>query len=130
LNPHGSSAFDKIPPLMRTDGSSKTDRTEQATELLATFFPPLPIVIAEEGPRPQRARVSMEEVERRVFAAQSWKAPGDDGLPAMVWKQIWPVVKERVMVLFQTSLDVGELLAQWRNAKIIPLKNRTRGTTQ
>jgi hypothetical protein len=69
----------------------------------------------------------MEEVERRVFAAQSWKTPGDDGLPAMVWKQIWPVVKERVMVLFQTSLDVGELPAQWRNAKIIPLKKPNKG---
>jgi hypothetical protein len=114
LNPDGSAAFDKIPPLVRTDGSITTDKTEQAKELLATFFPPLPAVIEEEGPRPQRApvpmpRLSVEEVERRVFAAQSWKAPGDDGLPAIVWKQIWPVVKERVTILFQTSLDVGEL---------------------
>jgi hypothetical protein len=117
LNPDGSSAFDKIPPLVRTDGSSTTDKAEQARELLATFFPPLPAVIEEEGPRPQRAlismpRLSIEEVKRRVFAAQSWKAPGDDRLPAMVWKQVWPVVKERIMVLFQTSLDVGKLLAQ------------------
>jgi hypothetical protein len=40
----------------------------------------------------------------------------------MVWKQVWPVVKERVLLLFQTSLDDGELPAQWRNANIIPLK--------
>lgn len=132
LNPDGSAAFDKIPPLVRTDGTSTTDKTEQARELLATFFPPLPAVIEEEGPRPQRAPVpmpclSVEEVERRVFAAQSWKAPGDDGLPAIVWKQIWPVVKERVTILFQTSLDVGELPVQWRDAKIIPLKKPKKG---
>ena len=52
LNPDGSSAFDKIPPLKRTDGSTTTDKTEQAMELLATFFPLLPAVIEEEGPRP------------------------------------------------------------------------------
>jgi hypothetical protein len=40
----------------------------------------------------------------------------------MVWKQLWPVVKERVLLLFQTSLDDRELPTQWRNAKIIPLK--------
>lgn len=54
-------------------------------------------------------RLTIEEVERRVFAAKSGKAPGEHGLPAMVWKQIWPVVKNRVLVLFQTSLDDGEL---------------------
>ena len=52
LNPDGSAVFDKIPPLVRTDGSTTTDKTEQARELLATFFPPLPAVIEEEGPRP------------------------------------------------------------------------------
>lgn len=105
LNPDGSSAFDKIPPLVRKDESSTTDKTKQAKELLATFFPPLPAEIEEEGPQTQRApvpmpRLSMEEVERRVFAAQPWKAPGEDGLPTMVWKQVWPAVKERVLVLF------------------------------
>ena len=127
LNPDGTTAFDKLPPLKRANGSITTDKLEQTEELLATFFPPLPAVIEDEGPRPQRApvpmpRLTMEEVERRVFAAQSWKAPGEDGLPAVVWKQVWPAVKERVLVLFQTSLDEGQLPSQWRNAKIIPLK--------
>ena len=72
-------------------------------------------------------RLTMEEVERRVFATRPWKAPGDDGLPAMVWKQVWPAVKGRVLALFQTSLDEGQLPAQWRNAKIIPLKKPDKG---
>jgi hypothetical protein len=132
LAPDGSSAFDKIPPLTRPDGSSTRDRTEQTTELLSTFFPPLPTLIEDEGLRPQRPavpmpRLTIEEVERRIFAAKPWKAPGDDGLPAMVWKQIWPAVKDRVLLLFQTSLDDGELPAQWRNAKIIPLKKPNKG---
>ena len=132
LDPNGSAAFDKIPPLTRRDGSTTKDRTEQAEELLSVFFPPLPAKIEDEGPRPQRAAVAMppltiEEVERRIFAAKSWKAPGDDGLPAIVWKQVWPVVKDRVLLLFQTSLDEGELPTQWRNAKIIPLKKPNKG---
>ena len=85
-----------------------------------------------QGPRPQRTpipmpRLTMEEVERNIFAAKPWKAPGDDGLPAMVWRQIWPEIKDRVLLLFQTSLDEGDLPNQWRNAKIIPLKKPNKG---
>lgn len=132
LNPDGTTAFDKIPPLKRADETITADKAEQAEELLATFFPPLPAAIEDEGPRPQRApvampRLTMEEVERRLFEAQSWKAPGEDGLPAVVWKEVWPAVKDRVLVLFQTSLDVGQLPSQWRNAKIIPLKKPGKG---
>ena len=132
LNPAGSTTFDKIPPLARSDGTITNNTTEQATELLTTFFPPLPAVIEDEGPRPQRApvpmpRLTLEEVEQRIFAAQSWKAAGEDGLPAVVWKQIWPAVKDRVLLLFQTSLDEGEIPEQWRNAKIIPLKKPNKG---
>jgi hypothetical protein len=54
--------------------------------------------------------LTIEEVERCVFTAKPWKAAGDDGLPAMVWKQIWLAVKDRVLLLFQTSVETGQLL--------------------
>ncbi|KAJ5292091.1 hypothetical protein N7478_001342 [Penicillium angulare] len=120
-------AFGKLPQLVRADGTTTADHKEQAEELLSKFFPPLPDVIEDEGTRPQRGPVSMltvgmEEIERQLFAAKSWKAPGEDGLPAIVWKMTWPTVKHRVLDLFQVSLREGALATQWRHAKIIPLK--------
>lgn len=120
-------AFGKVPQLVRADGTTTADHKEQADELLAKFFPPLPNDIEEEGARPQRTPVempaiTMEEVERQLFRAKSWKAPGEDGLPAIVWKMTWPAVKHRVLDLFQASLEEGTLPSQWRHAKIIPLK--------
>ncbi|EAQ87075.1 hypothetical protein CHGG_08328 [Chaetomium globosum CBS 148.51] len=118
---------DKIPPLVRPDGSITEGKAEQAQELLTAFFPPLSARIEDEGQRPQRAPVhmpdlTMEEIEQKVLSAKPWKAPGEDGLPAMVWRQLWPVVKDRVLHLFRTSLRDGDIPSQWRNAKIIPLK--------
>lgn len=114
LKPGCDTMSDKVPPLKRQDGSLAKDKVEQAEELLSTFFPPQPTAIEGEGHRPQRREVpmpdlTMEEVEQKVMAAKPWKAPGEDGLPAMVWKQLWPVVKDRVLHLFKTSLRDGEL---------------------
>ncbi|OBS15371.1 hypothetical protein FPOA_13812 [Fusarium poae] len=127
LSPGGEAMGDKIPPLKRRDGTTTTDKVEQAEELLSVFFPPLPAVIEDEERRPAQREIAMpeltpEEVEEKVMAAKAWKAPGEDGLPAIVRKQLWPVVGGRVLHLFRTSLRDGELPAQWRSAKIIPLK--------
>ncbi|KAI7758835.1 hypothetical protein LZL87_013818 [Fusarium oxysporum] len=127
LSPGGEAMGDKISPLKRRDGTTTSDKAEQAEELLSVFFPPLPAVIEDEERRPAQREIAMpeltlEEVEEKVMAAKAWKAPGEDGLPAMVWKQLWPVVGERVLHLFRTSLRDGELLVQWRSAKIILLK--------
>ena len=72
-------------------GQADFENDEQAEELLSKFFPPLPENIEDEGTRPQREPVEMpainlEEVERQLLAAKSWKALGEDGLPAIVWK--------------------------------------------
>ncbi|KAJ5117317.1 hypothetical protein N7448_010949 [Penicillium atrosanguineum] len=120
-------AFGKVPQLLRADGTMTADHKEQAEELLTKFFPPLPDRIDDEGTRPQRAPVemsaiTMEEVERQLLATKSWKVPGEDGLPAIVWKMTWPVVKHGVLELFQASVEEGTLPEQWRHAKIIPLK--------
>ncbi|EAQ85551.1 hypothetical protein CHGG_09565 [Chaetomium globosum CBS 148.51] len=119
--------FGRIPQLVRADGTSTADHREQAEELLTRFFPALPDTIDDEGPRPQRAPImtpilTMEEVERQLFATKSWKAPGEDGLPAVVWKEVWQVVKHHVLALFRASLEDGALPSQWRHANIIPLK--------
>jgi hypothetical protein len=120
-------AFGKVPQLGRADGTKTTDHREQAEELLAKFFPPLPDNIEDEGLQHRRAPVTMpdltlEEVEHQLWATKSWKAPGEDGLSAIVWKQIWPSAKHDVLDIFQTSLKEGVIPRQWRHARIMPLK--------
>jgi Reverse transcriptase (RNA-dependent DNA polymerase) len=127
-----SGAFDKVPPLRKADEETTSSKEEQATALLHAFFPPLPQTIEPEGEKPQRAqldfpRLTLEEVEEAVFKAHPWKAPGHDGIPAGVWRHIWPVVKGRVWRLFQCSLDEGRLPHQWKTAKVIPLKKPGKG---
>ncbi|KAJ6437389.1 reverse transcriptase [Purpureocillium lavendulum] len=132
LEPGKDAMTDRVPPLKKADGTRTRNRPEQAEQLLDTFFPPLPARIEEEGLRPQRRAVAMpaltlEEVEVKVMAAKPWKAAGTDGLPAMVWRQLWPVVKHRVLALFRASLREGVVPHQWRTAKIIPLKKPEKG---
>jgi hypothetical protein len=54
LKPDGGPGVSKIPPLQKADGSLTTSNSEQAEQLLATFFPALPDNIEDEGERPQR----------------------------------------------------------------------------
>jgi Reverse transcriptase (RNA-dependent DNA polymerase)/Endonuclease-reverse transcriptase len=127
LRPSSSILDNNIPPLTRRDGSTTEDESAQAKELLTTFFPLLPTSIEDECPCTNRTPIDMpeltlEEIEEKVFAAKPWKAPGEDGLPSAVWKQVWPVVKERVTKLFKTSIHEGRLPSQWKAAKIIPLR--------
>ena len=55
------------------------------------------------------------------------KAPGSDGLPIMVWKQLWPVLQQEITDLLNCSLDHGILPSQWREAKIVPLRKPGKG---
>ena len=125
--PDAQAAFSKVPQLRRAGGTSTESIEEQAEELLRSFFPPLPEEMDDELAQPGRAslkfpRLESHEIEAKIMAANAWKAPGTDGLPAMVWKQLWPVVREDVVELFRSSVATSCLPSQWRQAKIVPLR--------
>ena len=116
----------RIPTLLQGNGSH-TKITMSRPRPLKAFFPPLPERIEDERPGAERMAVrmpklTMAEVERKVFKARAGKAAGEDGLPAIVRKETWPAVREHVLSIFQTSIDNPAPPTQWRTAKIIPLK--------
>ena len=94
---------------------------------METFFPPGRQVvdtaqtISIADPLPS-APLVMDEVERAIWAASSWKAPGIDDLPAIVWQKLWPVVKEFIFHIFNWSLTAGQQPRAFKVAKIIPLR--------
>jgi hypothetical protein len=51
----------------------------------------------------------VEEIEQQLFTVKLWKAPGEDSLLVIVWKMMWPMVKHRVLNLFQALLEEGTL---------------------
>ena len=74
MKPDKQMSFSRIPPLRKADGSTTEGKTEQAKELLQTFFPPLPAEIDEETLGPQRQTLPFEqltqaEVERKLYDA-------------------------------------------------------------
>ncbi|XP_044717879.1 endonuclease-reverse transcriptase domain-containing protein [Hirsutella rhossiliensis] len=124
LKPGTEMTDDKVPPLKRADGSITESKGEQAEELLSTFFPPLPTRIEPEGERPQREEIAMpdltlQEIEEKVMAAKPWKAPGEDGLPAIVWKKLWHVVKHRIIPLRKPDKGDYTLAKAWRPISLL-----------
>ena len=66
--------------------------------------------------------IAKHEVKVAVFRASPDKAPGRDGLPARVWREMWPVLSGKITTLFTKSLKTGKVLQEWKVAKIVPLQ--------
>lgn len=66
--------------------------------------------------------LTKREVKDAVFRAKPFKAPGMDGIPAIAWKELWPVVGPWIHALFEASLRTGVIPQAWRQAKILPFR--------
>lgn len=114
-------------PGLRTRDKVVEQDEEKADLLLSTFFPPLPEVHPEgTSERHQTSLVmgdqlSPEEGQAAVMRSDPWKAPGRDGLPMGVWQKTWSVVGIRITSLFEASIQLGYVPAEWKIAKIIVL---------
>lgn len=123
-------------PTLRTSDKMVERDEEKAQVLLSSFFPPLPPIqevqqttAGQPLPPLPFEPLTHEEVETAVRCAQSWKAPGQDGLPMGVWQEAWPAVGKRICQIFDASLRLGSIPESWRTAKIVVLhkfnKDRT-----
>ena len=126
LKQDATSGFTKIPAIKTTSGLV-FDNQNISTTLLHEFFPPAPTVEAEDEnqiastPLPCPL-LTEEEIEKALRRAKPWKAAGDDGLPAGLWQQLWPVLKDAIVQLFRKSIQDGVLPNSWKSARIVPLR--------
>jgi hypothetical protein len=105
------------------------DNKESGQVLLQEFFagtaeaqhhsinppPQAPVQLAWEP-------LTMAEVKDAIFRVKLYKAPGVGGIPAIAWKELWPVVGKWIYLLFETSLRAGIIPQSWKRARILPLR--------
>lgn len=127
-----SSVFSPIPFLKNSDNKCVQDNQDIAEVLLDIFFPPLPDYISPERLPTNCHQLPMEEItedeiQEAIFAASPFTGAGMDGMAAVVWQKIWPVIKTSVTALFRASMSQGILPEAWKIAKIIPLRKPQKG---
>lgn len=131
LDPSKGSSFSQIPALRNNDDRLVSSEPELAQTLLDEFFKPPPEVSTDrqDGTNEDAGRdelpmepVTEAEVQRAVFAASPYKAPGIDDIPAVVWQKAWPTLKHHIVNLFQLSISKASIPQAWKTAKIIPLR--------
>ena len=132
LDSQGSSSFARMPPIQKTgpEGGVATEDDEIERELLQAFFPSPPPCEQEETPATYDQLhcepIAKHEVKAAVFRASPDKAPGRDGLPARVWRELWPVLGDEITQLFARLLETGRVPKEWKVAKIVPLQKPKR----
>lgn len=134
LDPESVRGVARITSMKNSNGETVEEDDQIAEELMREFFPPAPTPTApspvSEGvnePQLEHEPLTVMEVKRAIFRTKPDKAPGPDGLPARVWKELWPVLGDTIVSLFNASIDTGRLPTAWKTAKIIPLKKPGKG---
>ncbi|PVH90632.1 hypothetical protein DM02DRAFT_664852, partial [Periconia macrospinosa] len=59
-----------------------------------------------------------EDVCKAIFAANLFKASGNDEMAAVVWQELWEILKRHIVALYQLSLETSMLLRQRKTATI------------
>ncbi|KAL1581903.1 hypothetical protein WHR41_09480 [Cladosporium halotolerans] len=133
-------------PVLKVGDIEVTDDREKADLLLTSFFPVppepadrdgtslKPRLVTRSGSRPREyagkkvplriklSKLTLAEVEAAIMQSKSDKAPGLDEITFRVWKELWPVLGDVVVRLYQASLDLKHVPQRWRTAKIVVLR--------
>lgn len=121
-------SFAPISGLKTSDTTKVTNNFEMAQVFLKEFFPPLPEYPLSTSLSPESTihqltmvPITEDEITKAVFSTSLLKGPGPDTIPALVWRKLWPTVKDTVSRIFTASIEYSIMPDQWKTARIIPL---------
>ena len=113
-------------PTLRTDTRELTSNEDKAKAFMDTFFPSMADA-QEESSTPSPPEIPWPpitelEIHRSLKAAKGTTAPGEDGLPTLVWKHLWKYLGKLITRIFTSSINLGYHPTRWRRAKIVVLR--------
>lgn len=91
-----------------------------------SFFPTM--TPAEEEPLTESPAklpwppISEVEVYRSLKSAKGSTAPGEEGLPMLVWKRLWRHLGNLITRIFAACIELGYQPQRWRSARIVVLR--------
>lgn len=98
-------------PTLQVGDNKLTGNEEKARTLLDSFFPEMDK--PHENP-PHQAPLELPwqpitklEIQRSLKAAKSSTAPGEDGLPTLVWKHLRNRLGPLITSIFSASINLG-----------------------
>ncbi|OGE46890.1 hypothetical protein PENARI_c093G11063, partial [Penicillium arizonense] len=113
-------------PALHVGTNELIENEDKAQAFLDAFFPQMD---EPHEDLPAQAPLALPwqpitelEIQRSLKAAKGSTAPGEDGLPTLVWKQLWRHLKVYITGIFTASVNLGYHPKRWRSAKIVVLR--------
>jgi hypothetical protein len=113
-------------PTLTIGTREVSENNEKAEAFLEAFFPKMAEAEEEEIMTPPQEitwePITELEIYRSLKAAKGTTAPGEDGIPTLVWKHLWIYLRTTITYLFTKSIELGHYPVQWKRARIVVLR--------
>ncbi|CAD6975595.1 unnamed protein product, partial [Tilletia controversa] len=125
----GGKRRDTSPPLIGEDGVARVTGAEKMALLREVLLAPpaptqkqLPDLHLRSTRTLPDTDLRKEELREAVFGQAQDKAAGPDNIPFRALRAVWPVLEERLLVLFGRALAIGWHPRPFRKATLVVLQ--------
>ncbi|KAJ5513135.1 hypothetical protein N7463_002687 [Penicillium fimorum] len=116
-------------PALKVGDRELVDNAEKAQAFMGSFFPSMAPAQEEAPPHaPTEIRwhpISEVEVYRSLKAAKGTTAPGEDGLPTLIWKRLWKYLGNIITRIFTAFMSGRQASIGFDDyqTEVVPLEN-------
>lgn len=119
----GSKSFSVISALQKEDGTF-TETVEETVSYLLNALIPNEKIIRSDAPTLGNfpyAPATDKEIEQAIWKSSPKKAPGEDGIFAIIIRKTWPVIKSTLVHIINDTLRTfpGIFLNVWKTAEVV-----------